>query len=71
MIDPLPDSAYFVSVRDSLAFHASLFDHPGFSIAIDVNSSMKTAVGQIFSGSKKKRMNLADKVISQCKKKRI
>ena len=70
-IEPVPDSVFFVSVKDSLCFHGSLFDHPGCSITIEVNSSLKTAVAQIFRGNKKERMDLADKVISQRKKKRI
>ena len=70
-IDPVPDSVFFVSVKDSLCFHGSLFDHPGCSISIEVNSSLKTSVAQIFIGNKTKRMDLADKVISQRKKKRI
>jgi hypothetical protein len=70
-IEPVPDSVFFVSVKDSLYFHGSLFDHPGCSISIEVNSSLKTSVAQIFIGNKKKRMDLADKVISQRKKKRI
>jgi len=70
-IEPVPDFAYFVAVKDSVTFHGSLFDHPGCSTTIDVNSSLKTAVGQIFRGSKKRRMELAGKVISQRKTKRI
>ena len=40
-------------------------------MAIDVNSALKTSIGQIFEGTKKRRMELAESIISQRKKKRI
>jgi hypothetical protein len=70
-IEPVPDFAYYVAAQDSLTYHGSLFDHPGCSITIDVNSSLKIAVAQLFRGSKRKRMEFADKVISQRKTTRI
>jgi hypothetical protein len=70
-IAPIPDSAFFVSVQDSLHFHGTLFDHPGCSMAIDVNSALKTSVGQIFRGSKRKRMELAARVIQHRTENRI
>ena len=71
IIDPVPESTFFVSSTDSLYFHGTLFDHPGCSMAIDVNSALKTSIGQIFEGTKKRRMELAESIISQRKKKRI
>lgn len=70
-IDPVPESTFFVSSKDSMYFHGTLFDHPGCSIAIDVNSALKSSIGQIFLGAKKKPMRLAARIISQRKKKRI
>jgi hypothetical protein len=32
IIDPVPKSTFFVSSRDSLYFHGTLFDHPGCSM---------------------------------------
>ena len=63
IIDPVPPSTFFVSAKDSLRFHGTLFDHPGCSIAIDVNSAMKISMGQIFRGTKKKRTELAERII--------
>ena len=71
IIDPVPESTFFVSSTDSLYFHGTLFDHPGCSMAIDVNSALKISIGQIFQGTKKRRMELAESIISQRKKKRI
>lgn len=71
IINPVPESTFFVSFKDSLYFHGTLFDHPGCSIAIDVNSALKISIGQIFQGTNKKRMELAERIISQRKKKRI
>ena len=36
-----------------------------------MNSSLKTSIGQIFRGTKNERMELAERIISQRKKKRI
>jgi hypothetical protein len=71
IVDPVPKSTFFISSKDSLYFHGTLFDHPGCSIAIDVNSALKTSIGQIFRATHKRRMELAERIISQRKKKRI
>ncbi|EPZ33843.1 hypothetical protein ROZALSC1DRAFT_30715 [Rozella allomycis CSF55] len=70
-IDEIPEGTYFVSANDSVTFHNTLFDHPGCSMAIDVNSSMQTSLSQLFIGSKKTRMDLALRIIRQRRLKRI
>ncbi|KAI8891700.1 hypothetical protein BC833DRAFT_613454 [Globomyces pollinis-pini] len=66
-IDPVPEYTFFVSLNDSLYFHATLFDHPGCSIAIDVNSALKSSIAQIFQGDIQERMKLAKWIISKRK----
>jgi hypothetical protein len=70
-IYPIPTSTFLVSSKDSLNFHGTLFDHPCCSMAIDVNSALKSSVEQIFQGTKTKRTKLAEKIINHRKKKRI
>ncbi|KAJ8323122.1 hypothetical protein O5D80_008180 [Batrachochytrium dendrobatidis] len=62
-INHVPDSTYFVSASDSLYFHGSLYDHPGCSMAIDVNSALKISIKQIFCGTNHEQTDLANKVI--------
>ncbi|OAJ39483.1 hypothetical protein BDEG_23322 [Batrachochytrium dendrobatidis JEL423] len=70
-INHVPNSTYFVSASDYLYFHGSLYDHPGCSMAIDVNSALKTSIKQIFCGTNDEQTNLANKVIEQRYNKRI
>ncbi|KAJ8327980.1 hypothetical protein O5D80_003366 [Batrachochytrium dendrobatidis] len=70
-ISHVPDSTYFVSASDSLYFHGSLYDHPSCSMAIDVNSALKTSIKQIFCGTNDDQTDLANKVIGQRYNKRI
>ncbi|OAJ39489.1 hypothetical protein BDEG_23328 [Batrachochytrium dendrobatidis JEL423] len=70
-INHVPDSTYFVSASDYLYFHGPLYDHPGCSMAIDVNSALKTSIKQIFCGTNDDQTDLANKVIEQCYNKRI
>ncbi|KAL5040646.1 hypothetical protein RTP6_7847 [Batrachochytrium dendrobatidis] len=70
-INHVPDSTYFVSASDSLYFHGSLYDHPGCSMAIDVNSALKISIKQIFCGTNHEQTDLAGKVIEQRYNKRI
>ncbi|OAJ32784.1 hypothetical protein BDEG_28664 [Batrachochytrium dendrobatidis JEL423] len=70
-INHVPDSTYFVSASDSLYFHGSLYDHPRCSMAIDVNSALKTSIKQIFCGTNHEQTNLTGKVIKQRYNKRI
>ncbi|KAJ8330724.1 hypothetical protein O5D80_001235 [Batrachochytrium dendrobatidis] len=70
-INHVPDSTYFVSASNSLGFHGSLSGHPGCSMAIDVNSALKTSIKQIFCGTNDDQTDLANKVIEQRYNKRI
>ncbi|KAJ8327973.1 hypothetical protein O5D80_003359 [Batrachochytrium dendrobatidis] len=70
-ISHVPDSTYFVSASDSLYFHGPLYDHPSCSMAIDVNSALKTSIKQIFCGTNDDQTDLANKVIGQRYNKRI
>ena len=67
-IDPIPESTFLVSRLDSLAFHGSLFDHPGCSTKIDVNTASCTALSQLYQGSGKSRKEMADKTIEHRKR---
>ncbi|OAJ39339.1 hypothetical protein BDEG_23195 [Batrachochytrium dendrobatidis JEL423] len=70
-ISSVPDSTYFVSASNSLGFYGSLSGHPGCSMAIDVNSALKTSIKQIFCGTNHEQTDLAGKVIEQRYNKRI
>ncbi|KAJ3268218.1 hypothetical protein HDV01_003256 [Terramyces sp. JEL0728] len=67
----LRDCTFYISVKESIEFHGTLFDHPGCSLAIDVNSALKTTVAQIFSGNASVRKRLAESVLQHRVKKRI
>ncbi|KAJ3279404.1 hypothetical protein HDU76_009519 [Blyttiomyces sp. JEL0837] len=62
-VHPVPDSVFFVSNSDSLLFHGSLFDHPGCSAAIDVNTGLVTSIQQLFRGTGAKRKELTGRII--------
>jgi 16S rRNA C1402 N4-methylase RsmH len=49
----------------------SLFDHPGCSTKIDVNTATVSALCQIFAGSGKKRKQLAEETMQLRKKEKI
>ena len=70
-IEPIPKSTFFVSSTDSSSFHGSLFDHPGCSLKIDVNTATKTALCQIYGGSGQKRKSLAEQTIQRRKSAKI
>ncbi|TPX56124.1 hypothetical protein CcCBS67573_g09382 [Chytriomyces confervae] len=62
-IGSIPDSVFLAGKSDSEGFHGSFFDHPGCSVAIDVNSGLKTSIQQLFLGSEQVRMTIAENVI--------
>ncbi|KAJ3392737.1 hypothetical protein HDU84_003474 [Entophlyctis sp. JEL0112] len=70
-MDPVPNATFYVSTSESPHFHGTLFDHPGCSVTIDVNSSLKTSIQQLFRGTDQKRKELAERVIEHRKKGRI
>jgi hypothetical protein len=70
-IDPIPKSTFFVSSTDSSSFHGSLFDHPGCSLKIDVNTATKTALCQIYGGNGQKRKSIAEQTIQHRKSAKI
>ncbi|KAJ3238626.1 hypothetical protein HDU78_003407 [Chytriomyces hyalinus] len=70
-VDPIPNSMFFASTSESPYFHGSLFDHPGCSIAIDVNSGLKSSIQQLFLGTQQKRNDIAESIIEHRKKGRI
>jgi hypothetical protein len=66
-IEDIPKSTFIVSSSDSPLFHGSIFDHPGCSLKIDVNTATSTALCQIYGGSGRKRKMLADQTIERRK----
>ncbi|KAI9327218.1 hypothetical protein BDR26DRAFT_940618 [Obelidium mucronatum] len=69
--EKIPNSTFIVSAPDSGYFHGSLVDHPGCSIAIDVNSGLKTSIQQLFVGTQQKRKEWSENIIEHRKKGRI
>lgn len=70
-IDTVPESTFYISSKDTHSFHGTLVDHPGCSIAIDVNTAVQVSVRQLFQGTCCRRMELAEWIISERKKKKI
>jgi hypothetical protein len=70
-VEPVLGSTFFLSNSDSLHFHGSFFDHPGCSMAINVNSGLSTSIQQLFRGTQQKRKELADSIIAHRKVARI
>ena len=70
-IEPIPEDLFFISSRDTFLFHGTLVDHPGCSIAIDLNTAFKVSVEQVFKGTAKRRNELAELIIIERKKRRI
>ena len=66
-IEAFLTSTFIVSSSESSTFHGSLFDHPGCSLMIDVNSATITALCQIFGGKVGKRKSLAYQTIDRRK----
>ncbi|TPX57617.1 hypothetical protein CcCBS67573_g09233 [Chytriomyces confervae] len=64
-----PKSMFFVAKSDSACFHGSLFDHPGCSIDISVNSGLKTSIQLLFLGVQKQQWEIAEGIIQYCTKK--
>ncbi|KAL5035359.1 hypothetical protein RTP6_7751 [Batrachochytrium dendrobatidis] len=71
LVDWVGGETLQIVINDYLYFHGSLYDHPGCSMAIDVNSALKTSIKQIFCGTNDEQTNLANKVIEQRYNKRI
>ncbi|KAI8823918.1 hypothetical protein BJ741DRAFT_633587 [Chytriomyces cf. hyalinus JEL632] len=70
-VDEIPNSMFFASTSESPKFHGSLFDHPGCTIAINVNSGLKTSIQQLFLGGQQKRNRIAESIIEHRKMGRI
>ncbi|TPX44665.1 hypothetical protein CcCBS67573_g10402 [Chytriomyces confervae] len=70
-VDEIPNSMFVASTSESSKFHGSLFDHPGCTIAIDVNSGLQTSIQQLFLGVQQKRDRIAESIIEHRKKGRI
>ncbi|TPX61992.1 hypothetical protein CcCBS67573_g08873 [Chytriomyces confervae] len=70
-VDPIPNSLFFASTSKSPYFHESLCDHPGCTIAIDVNSSLRASIQQLFLGTRQKRNDIAESIIEHRKKGQI
>jgi len=66
-VDPIPKSTFILSSSESRRFHGSLFDHPGCSLKINVNTAFVTALCQIYKGSGGKRKRLAEKTVERRK----